>query len=54
MAEITTAIGDVFTSVIGMVKDVCVAIVTNPLLLFFTVLSLVGIGIGIFKRLKRA
>ena len=53
MTDITTAISDVFTAAIGMVTDVVGAITSNPLLLFFAVLPLIGIGIGIFKRLKQ-
>ena len=54
MSTITTAISDTFTAVIGMVGQVATTIAGEPLLLFFCLLSLVGIGIGIFSRLKRA
>ena len=53
METITDAIGAVFTAGISMVTDVVDAITSNPLLLFFAVLPLIGVGIGIFKRLKR-
>ena len=53
MTEITAAITATFTAVIGMVSTVVTTITSTPLLLFFTVLPLVGIGIGIFTRLKR-
>lgn len=53
METITTAIEAVFTAGVGMVTEVVTAITGNPLLLFFAVLPLIGIGIGIFKRLKR-
>lgn len=54
MSTITDAITSVFTGVMEMVSTVAQAIVGEPLLLFFCILSLVGIGIGIFSRLKRA
>lgn len=50
---IVDAITSVFAACIGMVTDVVEQVVSNPLLLFFAVLPLVGIGIGIFARLKR-
>ena len=54
MSTIVDAISAVFTGVMDMVSTVSQAIVGEPLLLFFCILSLVGIGIGIFSRLKRA
>ena len=54
MSTIVDAISEVFTGVMTMVGTVAEAIVSEPLLLFFCILSLVGIGIGIFSRLKRA
>lgn len=54
MSTIIEAISSVFTGVMDMVGTVAKAIVSEPLLLFFCILSLVGIGIGIFSRLKRA
>lgn len=54
MTTIIEAISSVFTGVMAMVGTVAEAIVSEPLLLFFCILSLVGIGIGIFSRLKRA
>lgn len=40
---ITTLVGDVF----GMIT-------ANPLLCVFCAASLIGVGIGVFKRIKRA
>lgn len=54
MTTIIEAISSVFTGVMAMVSTVAQAIVGEPLLLFFCILSLVGIGIGIFSRLKNA
>lgn len=51
MSTITTAISTVFTSAIGMVSTVATTVMDTPILLFFAVLGVCGIGIGIFKRL---
>lgn len=51
MSTITTAISSVFTAAIGMVSTVATTVMDTPILLFFAVLGVVGIGIGIFKRL---
>lgn len=63
MAEILTAVGTVFTTAIGWVGQVGSTIAgttttdsgtvfNNPVLLLFCVaIPLVGLGIGIFKRL---
>ncbi len=53
MSAIIDAISAVFTAGVGMVSEVVSTITSNPLLLFFAVLPLIGVGIGIFKRLKR-
>ena len=54
MANLLSAIESVFSAGLGMVTSVVTAITANPLLLFFAVLPVIGIGIGIFKRLKRS
>lgn len=58
MAEILNAVGAVFTAAIGWVGEVAGAIagategvLNNPLLLAFCVIPLVGLGVGLFKRL---
>lgn len=43
ITTITTLVGDTFTMITG-----------NPLLTVFAATSLVGVGIGVFRRLKRA
>lgn len=53
MEAITTAISAIFACAVSMVTDVVGTITGNPLLLFFAVLPIIGIGIGIFKRLKQ-
>lgn len=62
MADILAAIGSFFTAVIGMVGDVAglftatktvgeATVLANPLLLVFLVVPLVGLGVGLFRRL---
>ena len=58
MAAILESIGLIFTSAIGWVGDVAAVITSategvldNPILLLFAVIPLVGLGIGMFKRL---
>lgn len=51
MAELLTNVGEIFTSAIGWVGTVAETITGEPLLLVFTLVSLCGIGVGMFKRL---
>ena len=58
MAAILENIGLIFTSAIGWVGDVASVITSategvldNPILLLFAVIPLVGLGVGMFKRL---
>ena len=51
MASIITSIGDVFTAAIGWVGEVAEAVSGEPILLMFAVIPLVGLGVGLFKRL---
>lgn len=53
---IATILGDVtsvFTAAIGWAGDVGDVIVSTPLLMTFVAVPLVGLGIGLFKRLLR-
>lgn len=43
--------GEIFTTAVGWVGTVASTITSNPILLTFTALPLVGLGIGLFKRL---
>ena len=54
MADIITSITAVFTAVIGWATTVGETIVGTPILLVFVVVPLVGLGVGLFKRLLRA
>ena len=51
MDAMITAVSSIFTAAIGWAGEVGSTIVETPILLMFTVLPLVGLGIGIFKRL---
>ncbi len=44
-------VGEIFGEAISWMGDVATAIAGNPILLVFCALPLVGLGIGIFKRL---
>lgn len=51
MAEIIADAGLLFTAAIGWVGDVAETVTGTPILLLFTILSLVGLGVGLFRRL---
>lgn len=52
MADIISSVGSLFTAAIGWVADVGTTVVGNPILLMFNTLPIVGLGVGIFNRLK--
>mgnify|MGYP003297454706 CR=1 FL=1 len=43
--------GDIVTAALGWVSSTVSTVVSNPLILLFVVLPLVGLGIGLFRRL---
>ena len=51
VATLLSSIGDVFTSAISWAGTVGSTIVKTPLLLLFCAIPLVGLGVGLFKRL---
>ncbi|MBQ8669461.1 hypothetical protein IJ472_06750 [bacterium] len=51
ISTILDSVGDIFTAAIGWVGNVATTIVENPILLVFTVIPLVGLGVGLFRRL---
>ena len=51
MTEILSGISSVFTQAIDWVGTVGSTITGNPLLMLFTTIPLVGLGVGMFKRL---
>ena len=52
MADIIAAIGALFTAAIGWVGETATVVTGQPILLTFATLSLVGLGVGMFMRLK--
>ena len=50
MEAIITAVGDVFS----LVGTTVTQITAQPILVFFLAASFAGVGIGIFKKLKRS
>jgi len=51
MEALILSVTDIFTAAVGWAGTVGNTIVNTPILLMFVVLPLVGLGIGIFKRL---
>ena len=51
MEAMLTNVTQIFTAVSGMVGDVAETIVANPILLMFALIPVVGLGVGLFKRL---
>lgn len=48
MTDILTAVSSVTT----LIGDVFTAITSNPLLTFFVAAGILGVGIGMFRRLR--
>ena len=51
MEALIQSVTTIFTAAVGWAGTVGETIVNTPILLMFVVLPLVGLGIGIFKRL---
>ena len=51
MSAILTEIGSVVTAAAGWAADVGTTIVGTPILMVFASIPLVGLGVGLFKRL---
>lgn len=51
MSAIITSVGSVVTAAVGWVGQFVTVVEDNPIILLFTVLPLVGLGIGLLKRL---
>lgn len=51
LATFLADVGTIFTTSIGWVGTVGTTIASSPILLAFTAIPLVGLGIGMFKRL---
>lgn len=51
MASVISTVGDVFEGAVGWAATVGNTVANTPLLLFGVVLSFVGVGITLFKRM---
>ena len=51
MTSLISAVSEVFTAAIGWVGTVGETIVSTPILTLFCTLPLVGLGVGLFRRL---
>ena len=51
VATLMASVGKIFTAAIGWVGTVGETIAGSPLLLTFCVIPLVGLGVGLFRRL---
>ena len=51
MEALLTNVGLIVTAAIGWVGQVSTAVVAQPILTLFVILPLVGLGVGLFKRL---
>lgn len=51
MDAILTSITSVFTAAIGWVGTVAETIAAQPILLIFCIIPLIGLGVGLFRRL---
>lgn len=53
MADIISAVGSVVTAAVGWISQFVTVITGNPILLIGIVVSFVGLGVGLIKRLMR-
>lgn len=51
VGSLVSDVGTIFTGAMGWAGDVGDAIAGNPLLLMFVLVPIVGLGIGIFRRM---
>lgn len=51
MSALITSAGEIVTGALDWVVEVVGVVNANPLLLLFTILPLVGLGIGLFRRI---
>ena len=51
LTQIIAALTEIFTAVIGYVGTVATTITSNPLLLIFVLIPIIGLGVGLFRRL---
>lgn len=53
MTTIMTSVGSIVTESIKWVGQFATAITGNPLLLMFVIVSFVGLGVGLLRRIIR-
>ena len=51
LTQIISALTEIFTAVIGYVGTVATTITGQPLLLIFVLIPIIGLGVGLFRRL---
>lgn len=51
LTQILSALTEIFTAVIGYVGTVATTITGQPLLLIFVLIPIIGLGVGLFRRL---
>lgn len=51
LTQIIASLTEIFTAVIGYVGTVATTITSNPLLLIFVLIPIIGLGVGLFRRL---
>lgn len=51
VSTILTSVGEIVTAAIGWVEDVVSVVVSQPLILLFVCIPLVGLGIGMLRRM---
>lgn len=51
MTNIVNAVGDVVTGAVSWLGSFASAITANPIIEFFVIMSAVGLGVGLLRRL---
>lgn len=51
VSTLLSSVGDIFEAAIGWVSTTASTIASTPILLIFCVLPLIGLGVGLFRRL---
>lgn len=51
VSTLLSTVSDIFNAAIGWVGTVATTIAGSPILLIFCVLPLIGLGVGLFRRL---
>ena len=51
VSSLVGTVGSIFTAAVGWVSTVATTITETPILLLFVSVPLIGLGVGLFKRL---